>query len=68
MAVTQKEIIETIKTGNLINENPSVSFKVIETFNSLDRSKNYAWRFQKTQQYWTSANWNVVAREVKAQM
>lgn len=62
---TQKMIIEVIKTNKLLTPNASDSFKIINTFNSLDRSKNYSWMFKKTQECWTAQDWRAVARDVQ---
>lgn len=63
--LTQKVIIEVIKSGKLLTKNPSDSFLIINEFNAIDRSKNYTWEFQKTMNYWTKGNWKVVARDVQ---
>ena len=63
--LTQKIIIETIKTNSLLTPNPKDSFLIIDIFNLIDRSENYSFKFQKTQEYWTSADWKVVATDVQ---
>jgi undecaprenyl pyrophosphate synthase len=62
--ITQKAIIEVLKTGN--GPVPSTDlFLINKEFGQLNRSKNYTWMFQKTENYWTDANWRVVARDVQ---
>jgi len=65
---TQKVIIEVIKTGAMVAKNPSDNFLIEKEFNSLNNSKNYAWMFQATQQYWTPQQWRIVAADVQAQI
>lgn len=65
MKVSQKVIIEVIKTSNILTPNASDSFEIIDEFNRLDRSKNYSWQFQKTQDHWAASDWKQVARDVQ---
>lgn len=68
MKVSQKVIVEVVKTNNLITPNANDSFKIIDTFNRLDRSKNYSYQFKKTKEYWSDANWKTVARDIQEQI
>lgn len=64
--ITQKVIIEVLKTGNYVTPNVNDSFLIEKEFGQLNRSKNYTWMFQKTENYWSDANWKVVARDVQS--
>lgn len=65
---TQSQIKQVLQTGSIVTENPNEAFQIETEFNALDRAKNYCWKFQKTQNYWSDANWSVVARDVQLQL
>lgn len=65
---TQKQIIEVARNNNMVTKNATDAFQIIQEFEALDRSLNYNFRFQKTRQYWSDAEWRQVAKDVQKQM
>lgn len=65
---TQKQIIEVARNNNMVTKNANDAFQIIKEFEALDRSLNYNFRFQKTRQYWSDAEWRQVAKDIQNQM
>lgn len=68
MKISQKDIIAAVKTNSLVTKNANDSFEIISAFERLDRSKNYAFMFQKTSEYWSDKNWHTVASDIQAHL
>lgn len=56
--MTKQQIIDEIKGAT--SANVQMAFQKAEEINGT-----FSYRFQKTWQYWTKTEWNIVAKEVK---